>query len=539
MHGIILGGILEREDTSETRNQLDAQDDSDKPDFWPSIKRSAGAHRIATFLREEGWDIEVLDFWPAWTREELEQFFESRVREDTVWVGLSAMFPLGGSGKKNQQRVTELVENLKYMKEKYPNLTWVGGSQNINATLAYPLDYFIGGFGEYGILELLKKLTGKPNNCIVHKKFYWGAERNVIECQTDFPAYPFPNAHVKYEERDYIQPDEILTIELARGCKFQCKFCSFTVLGVKGDYSRCEQSLEDELNDNYKSWGTTMYTISDETVNDRPEKLAKIARVVRKLPFTPQLSGFARADLLVAHPETWEDMWDMGFWSHFYGIETFNHEAGKYVGKGMNPDRLKEGLIKVREWFQAKGKYRATISMIIGIPHETKETFLDAKDWVMKNMPGQSYNFAPLMISNNDSLRMMTNPSVFDKTWQEGNVFREKTHEELGVDYNQIPERLREVVEFYMKADGVLDWEHDDMTVWDAWKIFAEIVSTPELPSKLGPGIFYYHRYITGGKYNLDDMRKTFADIKPLGVENIKLHMSLIEDYKRKKLEAV
>ena len=147
MHGIILGGILEREDTSETRNQLDAQDDKDKPDFWPSIKRSAGAHRIATFLREEGWDIEVLDFWPAWTRDELEQFFEQRVREDTVWVGLSAMFPLGGSGKKNQQRVVELVDNLKYLKEKYPNLTWVGGSQNINATLAYPLDYYIGGFG--------------------------------------------------------------------------------------------------------------------------------------------------------------------------------------------------------------------------------------------------------------------------------------------------------------------------------------------------------------------------------------------------------
>ena len=37
-HGIILGGMLEREDTSETRNYLTSQDEKDKPDYWPGIK---------------------------------------------------------------------------------------------------------------------------------------------------------------------------------------------------------------------------------------------------------------------------------------------------------------------------------------------------------------------------------------------------------------------------------------------------------------------------------------------------------------------
>ena len=50
MHGIILGGHLEREDTSETRNQLTRFKEEDKPDYWPSIKRSAGGHRIATWI---------------------------------------------------------------------------------------------------------------------------------------------------------------------------------------------------------------------------------------------------------------------------------------------------------------------------------------------------------------------------------------------------------------------------------------------------------------------------------------------------------
>ena len=62
-HGIILGGMLERPDQAELRNQRPGE--YSEPEFWPNTKRSAGAHRIATFLREQDWDIEVLDYWPC------------------------------------------------------------------------------------------------------------------------------------------------------------------------------------------------------------------------------------------------------------------------------------------------------------------------------------------------------------------------------------------------------------------------------------------------------------------------------------------
>jgi len=32
-----------------------------------SFRRTAGAHRIATHLRQLGWDIEVLDFVMGWS----------------------------------------------------------------------------------------------------------------------------------------------------------------------------------------------------------------------------------------------------------------------------------------------------------------------------------------------------------------------------------------------------------------------------------------------------------------------------------------
>ena len=42
--------------------------------YYDSIKRAPGAHKIATHLRREGWDVEVLDFVQSWTLEELQEF---------------------------------------------------------------------------------------------------------------------------------------------------------------------------------------------------------------------------------------------------------------------------------------------------------------------------------------------------------------------------------------------------------------------------------------------------------------------------------
>jgi len=82
------------------------------------------------------------------------------------------MFPLGGTGKENQMKVQEMVQVLHRLKAKYPKLVWVGGAQNISAVLAYPLDYYVGGYGEYAIIDLLKYLKGEPNTLKIHKRTY-------------------------------------------------------------------------------------------------------------------------------------------------------------------------------------------------------------------------------------------------------------------------------------------------------------------------------------------------------------------------------
>lgn len=537
-HGIILGGMQEREDNGDRRIHLEKQKHDEKPvDSWPGIKRAPGAHRIATHLREEGYDIEVIDFWPAWSYEELRELLQDRIRDNSIFVAVSAIFPNGGAGKKDQLYARERYQIFGKLKAEFGHkVDFIGGAQNISAIIGYPCDYYFAGYGEAAITEYCKMKRGLEHDLIIRERTYYGAKRQVVECRHDHPAFPWTNAHIKYEDRDYIQPDEILSIELSRGCRFQCKFCSFSVLGVKDDYTRCAESVYQELLDNYERWGTTMYTITDETINDYTEKLEKFAKVVQRLPFKPHFQGFIRGDLLAAKPEQRDPMWEMGLWSHFYGIETLNNDAGKYVGKGMNTERLKDGLIAAREWFQSKGLYKATIAFIIGLPHETRETFIDGFEWMQKNMPRQSVLFSPLQITKNETKNMMTNPSIFEKTALSSGVFRETTHEAMGVDFKEIPESMRNVVEFYMNADGVLDWEHDTMNSWEAWKLFSELAAQPTTAEQVGPGIFYYHRYVTGGMNTIEEMQNTFAEIEPYGLKHLAVHRQLIADYIGRKL---
>ena len=61
-HGILLGCMQ----TPPDLFHLD-------PD-WLNIKRAAGAHKIASFMRGQGWDIEVLDYWLAFDFEEFKEF---------------------------------------------------------------------------------------------------------------------------------------------------------------------------------------------------------------------------------------------------------------------------------------------------------------------------------------------------------------------------------------------------------------------------------------------------------------------------------
>jgi hypothetical protein len=366
-------------------------------DRHAGLDRTNGAYRIATLLRSHGWDIEVIDFVYIWTYEQLEQLIEQRSKLD--WIGFSATwFELV-----DDSSIANLMKLLNNIKIKNPDTKIIAGGQNISVSkeIYKDVDYAISGFGEVAILKLLKYLYSNGDKPVM--KFYPENKLYFIDANTDYSAWPIADLGITYEERDFIDSRETLSLEFSRGCKFACAFCSFPVLGVKEDTTRDITGLELDLKRNYDLYGVINYQVADETLNDRDEKLEKIANVVNRLDFNPNFSAFLRGDILFARPQQLEMLAEARVWGQYFGIETFNHETGKAVGKGMHPDKIKQGLIDTKEYFNNKiGLYRGTISLVYGLPYETVDSVNEGLSWMENNWRDQGIITFPYSLGTSE-----------------------------------------------------------------------------------------------------------------------------------------
>jgi radical SAM superfamily enzyme YgiQ (UPF0313 family) len=343
--------------------------------------RNVGAYRIAHVLREQGWDIEVIDFFSFWDEKEIKLLLTQKVNSNTKFIGFGTLFF-------SSLKVPYWFFN--YIKKHFPDVVTIFGTQ-IDSNIDYEkIDYAISGWAEISILKLLKYLFSNGEIPV----FKYKNHTRRIDSNNDYQAYPLENLTVIYEDRDYIEPYESLTVEFSRGCKFKCKFCNFPVLGVKGDYTRSSEDFRHQLQDAYDRFGITRYIVADETFNDSNGKIIKFANAVETLSFKPCFSGFVRADLLSIYSSQREHMLRMNFVNHYYGIESFNYDSAKAVGKGMNSEKLKNGILSIKDYFLSNGdkKYRGTLGFLIGLPFETEETLDNTLDWVKKYWKDQSIN---------------------------------------------------------------------------------------------------------------------------------------------------
>lgn len=398
IHGIIFGGmtLTKIEEVDYDRSgELFTVEDPPK-EFGAlmqmiSAKRSSGGHKIASYLRKHDMDVEMIDFLYSWTFEELKDLWKSRYHNKTTFIGVSVVFGL---------RYKNFWLFIEWIKEKYSHIQIVGGSQSLDKLLPFYLDWYVYGYGEKAILELVRNIADGTESKMKYTMF--PGNRKVINAQKDYPSFGpgMRDFSVSYEDRDYIEPQELLDLEFSRGCIFKCAFCTYPILGVKNDHSRDEKNLDTELRENYDRWGTTKYTVTDETTNDYSEKLKRYAGVTRNLPFKVNMGGYIRGDLLTARKEDWPLFLDLGYMSHFYGIESMHHPSAKAIHKGMDSGKLQEGLIEFKEYAKKNhGFFTGTISLIAGLPYETFETMNKTVEWCIRNWSDQVSHVYPLHLS--------------------------------------------------------------------------------------------------------------------------------------------
>ena len=270
---------------------------------------------------------------------------------------------------------------------------------------------------------------------------------------------------IDYEARDFMMPWECPQIETARGCMFSCSYCNFPIIGQAKDVSVSKEHFKLQMQSGFEKWGIKNWRVMDETFNDRPEKLQKYADAVDELNYNPWICGFARGDLVVKHREHWDTYIRLGFLGHSMGIETFNREAGKLVRKGMDPDKLQQGLLDFQEYtdIHAPRRYRANIQMICGIPGETTESWDRSLEWLNTYWTRQSASAHILEVPDYDET--LTNQSRFTKELVSNGLVKLEARQNPGYEVSK-DSRGNVVFKSTTPRGGGVGSTRNDIVIW-------------------------------------------------------------------------
>lgn len=463
--------------------------------------RGYGVHRIASQIRSAGYSCLVIDFSSALTFERYKEILDLAVGPETYMIGFSTTWlpyrwPEKPGEFTNQIPGHHIGEEYELSHDKEERHDWRKnnlvvkfGQNDVADWLQYPkklnskikivlggakadfymdlqnIDHVIFGIAETMTIDLLDRLSGKTKR-IFGK--YIDHDRKAHA-----PTWDFRESTTKYTDFDFIQPMETLNLEVGRGCRFKCAFCNFPLIGQKNvnDYLKYPNIIRDELLENYERWGTTKYFIVDDTFNDSTEKLEMMVKVMRDLPFRIKFWCYTRVDILAAHPEQMELLKELGVAETFFGLETFNDQSSKTIGKGMPSSRRKDTLYKAKEvwgnrvWMEG--------GFMIGLPHETRKSWRETVDWLKTpDCPLDISTVYPLNI-----VKKTDRNQWFPTSWFDNN------YEQYG---------------YYFPDDGVegiLAWRKDDdtdiRTFYEAQTIADETTKELESYQRMRRGDFY------------------------------------------------
>ena len=397
--------------------------------------RGYGVHRLASHIRLNGYTCLVIDFsslvsWDIYTK-----ILDNAIGKNTLAVGYSTTWmpykfdgeirtrnPGEGGETEDAERyttnsiVSAFSKNdykpwLDYVKKLNPKTKTMLGGAKIDFYLNAPVDHIIVGIGETETIDLLNSLGGRTrrifNKIIEH-------DRKAHSTDWDFRA-----STTQYTDFDLIQPQETLNLEISRGCKFKCAYCSYPLIGQKtSDYLKHPNVIRKELLENYERWGTTKYFIVDDTFNDSTEKMQMFADISQSLPFELKFWCYLRADIIAAHPEQIQLLKDAGIQETYFGIETFNPQTAKFIGKGMASDKIVDTLYKCKDIWGPRSYLAAGI--IIGLPYETQASIQTAVDFFhRKDCPIDLANTFPLSIIGNHDLVKYMYMSEIDRNYKD------------------------------------------------------------------------------------------------------------------------
>ena len=329
-----------------------------------------GGFKIAHEIRKAGYTCQVIAHSFYATEEDFQKIFFKFVGENTRAVCFSTVFT---GGQNPHALVHSLYFNAgrqkkikQWIQERNPNTKIIlGGAigpalKKEAVTSESPLsdiDIINNGYGDVTITEILEDIDN----------------RKKVNFYTDVGSrLDITNSTMQYTPEDCLQTNDMLSMETARGCIFECSFCNFGLTGKeKGSYLRSQSLLEDEIKRNWYEHGVHRYWIADDTFNDDTQKIVKIAKLKEKLDIPLEYTAFLRLDLQNRLKQE-QVLIDSGLVFAHYGIETLIPDSAVAINKGWHPDEQMAYIADLQD--TAFGDQVTLFSMfMIGLPEDSRK----------------------------------------------------------------------------------------------------------------------------------------------------------------------
>jgi radical SAM superfamily enzyme YgiQ (UPF0313 family) len=370
------------------------------------IQRSIGPYKVAHWIRKHGFNTQVIDFVDRMKEDTLVSITKKFISHETLVLAISTTFlcerlHLFSNG--SNELINESVLNaLRQIKAEFPKIKIIlGGYKSeklsgwgvVDATIMSYTESSEDIFLEY--LNSLKYNSEPPRSQIIfpsfdkkrkHRLWFFEARKKVYSIELD---------DFKFTNQDCILENEPLPLDISRGCIFSCKFCQYPHLGKKKfDYVRHFSLIKEEIEYNYKNFKTKNYYILDDTFNDTEFKLKEFYKITEQLDFKINFVSYLRADLLDRFKDTPYLLKESGLISAFHGIETFNQESSKIIGKAWSGKHAKTFIPELTHniW---KDEVLVHCHFIVGLPFDTPDDILKTADWAVSENIHHVY-FDPL-----------------------------------------------------------------------------------------------------------------------------------------------
>jgi radical SAM superfamily enzyme YgiQ (UPF0313 family) len=336
---------------------------------------------LATVAATAEYNVRVLDNilrFPS----RMEQV-KSILAKKPLAVGISTTFFL------TKPLLHHYVEQIK---ELAPESKIILGGPSIRKfrTLHDIADFAVFGDGEEAIIAILEVLHGKRAPETVANSAYKGDDGKLhygingeAACRLGQNGKPFLASQVKIPVADWRlvnrSYNHVYPIEFSRGCQKNCFYCSYD----RGKTIRDLDGIKRELLDNAEL-GITRYRISDSNFTDGPPHYPDypedICKLMIDLDLGLQWSCYARVDDIT--DKRVELMRRAGCFAVFFGIESGDDFILKKMNKMHNVADAYKGVNIAK-----KHDIFCHASFIVGYPGETRVTFENTLEFIMKSRP--------------------------------------------------------------------------------------------------------------------------------------------------------